>query len=153
MGQMVNSVLCYIEQNEQYLMLYRNKKQHDINGGKWIGVGGKFEAGEAPEEALIREVREETGLTLTRYQRRGLVTFVYGDLTEYMFLYTADRFEGTLTDCDEGELHWINKTKVPDRPTWAGDRVFLPRLMGDDPYFSIKLVYDGDTLVECTEYI
>ena len=151
--RMVNSVLCYIERDGQYLMLYRNKKKNDLNGGKWIGVGGKFEAGEAPEEALLREVREETGLTLTRYRRRGLVTFVYGDLTEYMFLFTADGFDGTLADCDEGELHWVDKAVVPTLPTWEGDRVFLPRLMNDDPFFSIKLVYDGDALVECTEYM
>lgn len=152
MSRMVNSVLCYIERDGQYLLLYRNKKKDDINGGKWIGVGGKFEAGESPEEALLREVREETGLTLTRYQRRGVVTFVYGDLTEYMFLYTADRFEGTLTECDEGELHWVDKAQVLSLPTWEGDRVFLSRLTKDEPYFSIKLVYDGDTLVECNEY-
>lgn len=148
----MNSVVCYIEQNGQYLMLNRNKKENDLNGGKWIGVGGKLEAGEAPEEALLREVREETGLTLTRYTRRGLVTFCSGDFTEYMFVYTADAFEGTLTACDEGDLHWIDKTQVLSLPLWEGDREFLALLAEDAPYFSLKLVYRGDSLAECRVY-
>lgn len=145
----MNSVVCYIEQNGQYLMLHRNKKQHDLNGGKWIGVGGKLEAAEAPEEALLREVKEETGLTLTRYTRRGLVTFCLGDFTEYMFVYTADAFEGTLTACDEGDLHWVDKRTVLSLPLWEGDRQFLPLLAENGPYFSLKLVYNGNSLVEC----
>ncbi|MBQ6829551.1 MAG: 8-oxo-dGTP diphosphatase [Clostridia bacterium] len=148
----MNSVVCYIERDGQYLMLNRNKKKNDLNGGKWIGVGGKLEAGEAPEEALLREVKEETGLTLTRYTRRGLVTFCSGDFTEYMFVYTADAFDGTLTVCDEGDLHWINKTDVLSLPLWEGDKRFLTLLAEDAPYFSLKLVYDGDDLVACTEY-
>ena len=148
----MNSVVCYIEQNDRYLMLNRNKKKHDLNGGKWIGVGGKLEAGEAPEEALLREVREETGLTLTHYARRGLVTFCSGDFTEYMFVYTADAFEGTLTVCDEGDLHWIDKADVLSLPLWEGDRQFLPLLTEDAPYFSLKLIYDGDALAACHHY-
>lgn len=148
----MNSVVCYIEKDGQYLMLNRNKKKNDLNGGKWIGVGGKLEAGEAPEEALLREVKEETGLTLTRYARRGLVTFCLGDLTEYMFVYTADTFEGTLTDCDEGDLHWVNKTDLLSLPLWEGDKIFLALLAEEKPYFSLKLVYENDVLVESRCY-
>ena len=148
----MNSVVCYIEQNGQYLMLNRNKKKNDLNGGKWIGVGGKLETGESPEEALLREVKEETGLTLTHYTRRGLVTFCSGDFTEYMFVYTADTFDGTLTVCDEGDLHWVNKCDVLSLPLWEGDKRFLEKLFEDAPYFSLKLVYDGDHLAACTEY-
>lgn len=148
----MNTVLCYIERDGQYLMLHRNKKKHDLNGGKWIGVGGKFEAAEAPEEALLREVREETGLTLTRYTRRGIVTFVQGDLTEYMFLFTADGFEGDLIDCDEGDLRWIPKAEVLSLPLWEGDRIFLDLLTSDVPYFSLKFTYEGDTLTQVKRY-
>lgn len=148
----MNSVVCYIEKDGQYLMLNRNKKKNDLNGGKWIGVGGKLEAGEAPEEALLREVKEETGLTLTRYARRGLVTFCLGDLTEYMFVYTADTFEGTLTDCDEGDLHWVNKTDLLSLPLWESDKIFLALLAEEKPYFSLKLVYENDVLVESRCY-
>ena len=131
---MKNTTLCYIEKDGAYLMMHRIKKVNDENHDKWIGVGGKFEAEEAPEEALLREVREETGLTLTRYRRRGLVTFVYGDLTEYMFLYTADSFEGTLIDCDEGELHWVDKAVVPTLPTWDSvGPAGVPRNAGGKP--------------------
>ena len=146
---MTNTVLCYVERDGCYLMLHRIKKQQDLNAGKWIGVGGKLEVGEAPEEALLREVREETGLTLTRWQRRGLVTFVTGDITEYMHVFTADGFEGTLTDtCDEGVLRWVPKEEVCRLPLWEGDKEFLPLLTGDHPYFSLKLVYDGDRLTQ-----
>lgn len=148
----LNTVLCYIEQNGQYLMLHRNKKQNDLNGGKWIGVGGKLKHGETPEEALLREVKEETGFTLTRYRRRGLVTFVQGDLCEYMFLFTADGFSGTLIDCDEGDLRWVTKSDVLSLPLWEGDRVFLDLLTRDEDYFSLKLVYDGDTLISAEKY-
>ncbi|MBP3389157.1 MAG: 8-oxo-dGTP diphosphatase [Clostridia bacterium] len=146
------STLCYIEQNGQYLLLHRIKKEQDVNRDKWIGVGGKFEEGESPEECLLREVREETGLTLTRYRFRGIVTFVCPPWpVEYMHLYTADRFEGTLAaDCGEGVLEWVDKGAVCDLPIWEGDRLFLKRLAedpADAPPFSLKLVYDGDTLV------
>lgn len=148
----MNSVLCYLERDGQYLMLYRNKKKNDINAGKWIGVGGKLEAGESPEEALLREVKEETGLTLTNYRRRGLVTFSADGYTEYMHLYTADTWSGTLTDCDEGELRWIPKTDVPNLPLWEGDMHFLKLLTADGPYFSMKLRYENDQLVEYCRY-
>lgn len=148
----MNTVLCYLERDDCFLMLHRNKKEHDLNGGKYIGVGGKLEAGESPEDALMREVKEETGLTLTRFRRRGLVTFVQGDLTEHMFLFTADGFTGTLSPCDEGELHWIPKDQVLSLPLWEGDREFLPLLTRDEPYFSLKLVYEGESLVHVCHY-
>jgi 8-oxo-dGTP diphosphatase len=146
---MLNTTLCYIEQDGSYLMLLRNKKKVDINKNKWIGVGGKFEEAESPEECLLREVKEETGLTLLDYRLRGIVTFVSeGWGYEYMYLFTADRFEGTLTACNEGELRWIPKEEVPKLNVWEGDRAFLTLLAQDSPFFSMKLRYQGDELVE-----
>lgn len=144
------TTLCYIEKEGKYLMLHRVKKHHDINAGKWIGVGGHVENGETPEECLLREVKEETGLTLTAYRLRGLVTFL-SDVCEpeLMCVFTADAFDGELIECDEGELAWVEKSDVLGLPTWEGDRVFLERLLsGDERFFSIKLRYEGDKLVE-----
>lgn len=139
------TTLCYIEKDHRYLMLHRVKKAHDINRDKYIGVGGHFERGESPEECLLREVREETGLTLLSYRMRGIITFLYGDdIVEYMHLFTADDFDGTLTECDEGDLVWIDKDKVADLPVWEGDRIFLKLLQEDAPFFMLKLVYDRD---------
>ena len=147
---MKNSVLCYIERDEKYLMLCRNKKVNDCNEGKWIGVGGKIEENESPDEALLREVVEETGLTLTSYAFRGIITFVSDTWEgEYMHLYTADGFEGKITDCDEGELHWIEKDRLFDLPMWEGDKIFLRYLLEDrTDVFRLKLVYEKDTLIE-----
>lgn len=144
------TTLCYIEKEGKYLMLHRVKKHHDINAGKWIGVGGHVENGETPEECLLREVKEETGLTLTAYRLRGLVTFLSDACEpELMCVFTADAFDGELIECDEGELAWVDKSKVLALPTWEGDRVFLERLLsGDERFFSIKLRYEGDRLVE-----
>ena len=145
---MLNTTLCYIEQDGKYLMLHRVKKKNDINHDKWIGIGGKFEDKESPEDCALREVKEETGLTLTSYAYRGLVTFVSDQYeTEYMHLFTADGFTGELIDCDEGTLEWVDKALVPTLPTWAGDRIFLELLARDVPFFSLKLEYVGDTLV------
>ena len=144
------TTLCYIEKEGKYLMLHRVKKHHDINAGKWIGVGGHVENGETPEECLLREVKEETGLVLTAYRLRGLVTFL-SDVCdpELMCVFTADAFDGELIECDEGELAWVEKSDVLALPTWEGDRVFLERLLsGDERFFSIKLRYEGDKLVE-----
>ena len=144
--------LCYLEKNGRYLLLYRNKKACDENQGKWIGVGGKFLPGESPEECLLREVKEETGLTLTRWRFRGLVTFVSLnesggiDWGEYMHLFTADAWAGELTACDEGELAWVEKERLPELPMWAGDHVFLALLERERPFFSLKLVYQGEEL-------
>ena len=148
---MKNTTLCYVEQEGKYLMLLRNKKAEDENAGKWIGVGGKFQEGESPQDCLLREVREETGLRLTRYRFRGIVTFVSDRYeTEYMHLFTAQGFEGELTPCDEGELRWVEKEKVLSLPLWEGDREFLRLLWEDAPFFSLKLVYQGDRLVSST---
>ena len=144
------TTLCYIEKEGKYLMLHRVKKHHDINAGKWIGVGGHVENGETPEECLLREVKEETGLRLTSYRLHGLVTFL-SDVCEpeLMCVFTADAFDGEMVECDEGELAWVEKSDVLGLPTWEGDRVFLERLLsGDERFFSIKLRYEGDKLVE-----
>lgn len=144
----LNTSLCYIEQDGRYLMLHRTKKKQDPNAGKWIGVGGKFEAGESPEECAMREVAEETGLTPVGLRLRGIVTFV-SDVcqTEYMFLFTADRFSGALRPCPEGDLAWVEKEKVLSLPLWEGDRIFL-RLLGEGrAFFSLKLSYHGEALV------
>lgn len=146
---MINTTLCYIEKNNKYLMLHRVKKKKDINKDKWIGVGGKFEENETPDECLIREVHEETGLTLTEYRLRGVVTFLSNEYEgEYMYLYTASEFVGDLIDCNEGELVWVDKNTVMELPTWEGDRLFLEELMRDSKFFTMKLRYEGDKLVE-----
>ena len=147
---MTITTLCYIENNNQYLMLHRTKKPTDINEGKWIGVGGHVEKDESPEECLVREVREETGLTLTAYKFRGLITFVNSKCeSELMCVFTADGYTGELITCNEGELRWVDKTQVPNLPTWEGDRVFLDLLLSNEErFFSIKLQYEGDQLVE-----
>ena len=146
---MKNTTLCYIEQDDKYLMLHRVKKEHDENHDKWIGVGGKFEDGESPEDCLLREVKEETGLTLKTFSYRGIVTFVsdkYG--TEYMHLFTATEYEGELQDCDEGELVWIPKTDMEKLNLWEGDKVFLRLLDESKEFFSLKLRYEGEKLVD-----
>ena len=143
------TTLCYIEKEDSYLMLHRVKKVNDINKDKWVGVGGHFEEGESPEECLLREVREETGLTLTRFRLRGIVTFstdVY--TTEYMFLYTADSYEGEMIECNEGNLEWVKKSDVYNLPIWEGDKLFFRLLEEEVPMFSLKLRYEGDELVE-----
>ena len=146
---MKNTTLCYIQRGGQYLMLHRVKKENDLNHDKWVGVGGKFEPDESPDDCLRREVLEETGLTLTRYRCRGVVTFLSDEWEgEYMYLYTADGFEGEISDCDEGTLEWVDIDRVPELPLWAGDRIFFRLLRQDAPWFSLKLRYAGDTLVE-----
>lgn len=143
------STLCYIEKDGQYLMLHRTVKPDDVNEGKWIGVGGHFEEGESPEECLLREVKEETGYTLTSWSYRGIVTFVYGEnLTEYMSLYTADGFEGEAIPCDEGELAWIEKKKIWELNLWEGDKIFFQLLEEGHPFFSLKLVYDESGILQ-----
>jgi len=145
------TTLCYIrsEDGERYLMLRRDKKAHDLNEGKWIGVGGKLEPGESPTECLLREVREETGLTLTEWEFKGIITFIndrWGD--EYMLLYEGTRFEGELTDCSEGTLEWIERGRILDLPLWEGDRAFLTPMLEGQPSIHVKLIYEDDRLVQ-----
>lgn len=145
----VNTTLIYIERGGEYLMLHRTKKENDCNHDKWIGIGGKFEEGESPEECALRETKEETGLDLTAYRYRGIVTFVSDRWeSEYMHLFTADGFAGTIKDCDEGELAWIKKEDLLALPSWEGDKIFLRLLDEDVPFFSLKLRYEGETLAE-----
>jgi len=141
------TTLCYIEKDGAYLMLHRIKKEQDENRDKWIGVGGKFEDRESPEDCVLREVKEETGLTLTDYKYRGIVTFV-SDVwpCEYMHLFTATGFEGEIRECDEGVLEWLPKEQLYGLPMWAGDRIFLELLDAGAPFFSLKLVYEGEVL-------
>ena len=147
---MRNTTLCYLERGRDYLMLHRVKKSVDENKDKWIGIGGKFEEGESPEDCLLREVREETGLELTAWQYRGIVTFVSDEWgTEYMHLFTADAWQGRLrADCDEGELEWIDRDALLRLPIWEGDKIFLRLLDEGAPFFSLKLRYEGDRLAE-----
>ena len=143
------TTLCYIEKDGRYLMLHRVKKANDVNRDKWVGVGGGFEAGESPEDCLLREVREETGLILTEYRFCGIITFVSDRFeTEYMHLYHATGFSGTLIDCDEGVPEWIDRDHLFSLPMWEGDRLFLERMEQHIPFFSMKLVYEGDCLTE-----
>ena len=145
---MKNTTLCYIEKEGCYLLLHRIKKENDLNKDKWIGIGGKFEENESPEECLLREAKEETGLTLTDYRYCGIVTFV-SDIWEgeYMHLFHATGFEGELIDCDEGTLEWVDKDFFASLPQWEGDKIFLKLMEEGVPFFSLKLCYEGDTLV------
>jgi len=145
----LNTTLCYLERGDEYLMLHRVKKKNDLNHDKWIGVGGKFLEGESPEECLLRETKEETGLTLTRWRYRGLVTFLSDEWEgEYMHLFTADAWMGEQTVCDEGDLQWIGEKDLRRLPLWSGDNIFLDLLESDAPFFSLKLRYEGQTLTE-----
>ena len=144
------TTLCYIEKDGCYLMLHRIKKEQDENKDKWIGIGGKFEENESPDECLLREALEETGLTLTSWRCRGIVTFLTNGpwAGEYMYLFTADGFEGEIKECDEGELQWVSRDFLDQLPKWEGDQIFLDLLWQDAPFFLLKLRYDGDKLVE-----
>ena len=146
---MKNTTLCYITRGDEVLMLHRVKKKNDINKDKWIGIGGKFEGEESPDECLLREVREETGLELTRWQCRGVVTFLCdGCEGEFMYLFTADGIEGELKECDEGDLQWVSREFMYSLPMWEGDKIFLDLLWRDAPFFLLKLRYEGDKLAE-----
>ena len=147
---MRNNTLCYIQNDRgQTLLLHRVKKENDVNKDKWVGVGGGFEDKESPEDCLLREVWEETGLTLTRYRYRGIVTFVSDRWeTEYMHLFTADGYEGDLIECNEGRLEWVDNEVIPTLPAWEGDRIFLRLIAEDAPFFSLKLEYTGEALTD-----
>lgn len=145
---MRNTSLCYIERGSEYLMLHRVKKENDENHDKWIGIGGKFENGESPDECMLREMREETGLTALSWRARGIVTFVSDEWgTEYMHLFTCDRFSGSMKDCDEGVLEWVDKSRLLSLPIWEGDKIFLRLLDEEAPFFLLKLCYKGDELI------
>lgn len=141
------TTLCYIEKDGKYLMLHRNKKKNDPNHDLWLGIGGHFEEGESPEECVLREVKEESGLMLTDFALRGVITFSDNDWYEYMFLFSADDFEGEITECDEGELVWVEKEKVlSELPIWEGDKIFLGLMAEGEPFFSLKLRYENRVL-------
>ena len=146
---MHNSTLCYLLRGDEVLMLHRVKKERDINKDKWIGIGGKFEFEESPDECLLREAREETGLTLTSWRCRGIVTFLNeGGEGEYMYLFTADGFQGEMIECDEGNLEWVSRDFLETLPMWEGDKIFLNLLWQDAPFFLLTLRYRGDKLME-----
>lgn len=152
---MILSTLCYIEKDNQYLMLHRTKKKNDINKNKWIGIGGKFEEKESPEECIVREVKEETGLQLNSYQLRCIVTYTSTNWeTEYMYVFTSNDFEGEIIECNEGDLQWVNKNEITKLNTWEGDKVFIEKMQKDSNFFTVKFEYDGDTLLryELKEY-
>ena len=145
---MIESTLCYIKKDDSYLMLHRTKKKNDVNEGKWIGVGGKLEAGETPEECVNREVYEETGLKLSSYSFRGIINFASeGWEDEKIYLYTSDSFLGKLTECKEGVLEWIKEDDIFSLNLWEGDRIFLKRLLEGGPFFTLNLSYKGDELI------
>ncbi len=145
---MKNTTLCYIEKDGKYLMLHRVKKANDISHDKWLGIGGKFEDKESPEDCVIREAKEETNLNLHTVKYRGIVTFI-SDVyeTEYMHLFTCEDFSGTIGNCDEGELVWIDKREIYDLKLWEGDKIFFRLLEKNEGFFSLKLEYEGDKLV------
>ena len=147
---MLNTTLCYVLRGNQVLMLHRVKKKNDLNKDKWIGIGGKFEGMESPDECLLREAKEETGLTLTSYACRGVVTFLTENPEEgeYMYLFTADGFEGDMIECNEGDLQWVPREFVQNLPTWEGDRIFLNLLFENAPFFLLTLRYDHGSLKE-----
>ena len=153
---MILSTVCYIEKDNKYLMLHRTKKKNDVNKDKWIGIGGKFEERESPEECIVREVKEETGLTLKSYKLRCIVTYVSPSWeTEYMYVFTSDDFEGELaSECNEGDLQWIYKSQIANINTWEGDKIFIEKMQNDDNFFTLKLEYNEDKLVnyELNEY-
>ena len=144
---MEETVLCYIKSDNSYLMLFRNKKKNDMNEGKWMGVGGHIEKGETPKDAAIREIKEETGLTVKELNYVGVVKFINDDYDELMHLFTVDSFEGELIECNEGELKWIPIKEIYDYPMWEGDKAFLPLLVNNSEFFKLKLTYQGKKLV------
>ena len=146
------STCCYLKKDEQYLLLYRNKKKNDYNKGKWIGVGGGLEKDETPDQCAIREIKEETGLDVHSLECAGEVDFIYDGYFEKMFIYEITDFSGNLIDCNEGELRWIPIKDIYDYPMWEGDKVFLPLLINHESYFKIRLIYENDVLLKSEKY-
>ena len=149
----IKTVMIYLEKDNQYLMLYRNKKKVDINKGKYIGVGGHVEENETPSEAIVREVKEETGLDLLSFKERGIVYFVLNGYEEEMYIYTSSDFKGEMITCNEGELYWISKDKIYEVPLWEGDRYFIDLLLKESPYFKMRLIYKDDVLIKKEDVI
>ncbi len=149
---MLNTTLCYIEKDGAYLMIHRIKKKNDMNRDKWIGVGGKFEAGESPFDCAVREIREETGVMPKELRYRGIVTFVSNEYgTEYMHLFTANGYCGEIDyNCNEGRLEWVKKSDIPSLPIWEGDKIFFDLIEKEERFFSLKLVYEGEKLISHT---
>lgn len=147
MNKLPETVLAYIEKDDSFLMLYRNKKKNDINANKWIGVGGHIEIGETVEQALYREIKEETGLDVISYEKRGIIHFNYGELSEIMHLFIVKEVKGELTECNEGTLKYIPKNEVLNIPIWEGDKIFLKKILSNDFYFELELNYQQDALV------
>jgi len=150
---MTETVVCYLQDEDKYLFLYRDKKENDINHLKWIGIGGHLENGETPEQALLREVKEETNLELLTYQKRGVIIFQNENSIEKMHVYTSHHFTGQMHECNEGTLRWIKMNDISHLNLWEGDRLFLPLLIGDAPFFSLQLVYKGERLIEVKNLI
>ena len=144
---MDKTVLCYIQSGNRVLMLYKNKRPNDPNLGKWLGVGGHIEDGEKPEDAVKREIKEETGLIVLDYVKRGQVLFVNDDYQEMMYIYTVDNFVGSLIECDEGDLKWFDKSEVKNLNIWEGDKEFLDILFNEAIYFEMELYYSNGKLV------
>ena len=149
---MINTTLCYITRGDEVLMLHRVKKKNDINKDKWIGIGGKFEGDESPDACLLREAKEETGLTLTNWRCHGVVTFITETPADWqhMYLFSADGFQGQLKTCDEGDLQWVSREFLYSLPMWEGDKIFLDLLWTDEPFFLLTLRYSGDKLQSAT---
>lgn len=146
---MKNTTLCYITRGDEVLMLHRVKKENDLNKDKWVGIGGKFEGEESPDECLLREAEEETGLKLTSWRCHGVITFLSDRWEgEFMYLFSADDFEGALKTCDEGDLMWVKRDFLDSLPKWEGDKIFLDLMWKDAPFFLLTLRYEGDTLAE-----
>ena len=145
--EMDYTVLCYLKKDNQYLFMLRNKEKNDLNEGKWIGIGGHIEPGETKEEALIREVKEETGFTINSFSYRGEILFINNDYQEIMYIFTSDDFAGEMIECDEGELSWIDKDKIFDLNLWEGDRYFLKPLLNSDKMIKMEMRYKDKQLV------
>ena len=145
--EMDYTVLCYLKKDNQYLFMLRNKEKNDLNEGKWIGIGGHIEPGETKEEALIREVKEETGFTINSFSYRGEILFINNDYQEIMYIFTSDDFAGEMIECDEGELSWIDKDKILDLNLWEGDRYFLKPLLNSDKMIKMEMRYKDKQLV------
>ena len=143
---MLQTTLCYYERDGKTLMLHSVKKKNDVNHDKWIGIGGKLEPGETPQDCMLREFAEETGLTPTAWAYRGVVTFISEDWTEEMHLFSATAADGTLRACDEGELEWVQTDALTRLPIWEGDKVFLRLMRQGRPFFHLTLVYEGERL-------